>query len=498
MNGEFYNYLPLWATLLPVLATIPLFFIERRSPMFRDFFAIAVSGLTFLTVAIMYPYIAAHGTIGVSYPQVFPPFGISFQVDLLGYLLALIASAVWFLATLYSRVYMQHEGGGNRFYPFLLLSLGGCIGVFTASDFFSLFVFFELMSLSAYVLVVHEETEAAMAAGYKYLILTLIGGLALFFGIVIAYELAGNVDIRPGHFLFTEHTRLAFVAFLSFLVGFGMKMGIFPMHVWLPDAHPVAPSPASALLSGIMLKTGAYGLLRVVFNIYGADFIQEAGWHIILLVLATITIFLGSAVAIAQPDIKRRLAYSSIGQMGYILLGIGLLTVTGLQGGIFHIFSHAVMKSTLFFAAGAIIYKTGKRRVAEMKGIGYQLPVTLACFSIASFAMIGIPPLNGFISKLLLSMGSLDAGMPFFVVLLIVSSLMNGIYYLPIVINAYFGAKPDEEKMGGWRRLFTELKPSMLIPICLLALACLIFGLFPGNFPLKWAEIIATMLIGGG
>jgi len=490
-----YDYLPFWATLLPIMATIPLFIIERRSARLRDLFAQVVTGATLILVAMMYPYVQTHGVIGISFPGILPPFGISFRVDTLGFMLALIASAIWFLATIYSKVYMGHEGGGNRYYPFLLLSLGGCMGVFLTGDFFSLFVFFELMSLASYVLVVHEESPAAMAAGYKYLILTLIGGLALFFGIVIAFEVAGNVNIAPGNFLFLESNRLAFIAFLAFLVGFGMKMGIFPMHVWLPDAHPVAPSPASALLSGVMLKTGAYGLLRVVYNVYGPDLIKAAGWDTILLVLAAITIFLGSAVAIAQTDIKRRLAYSSIGQMGYVLLGITLLTENGLVGTSFHIFSHALMKSTLFLAAGAIIFKTGKRKISDMAGIGYEMPITLACFTLAALAMIGIPPLNGFISKLVLSMGALDAQKPGFVFLLILSSLMNGIYYLPIVISAFFGVEKEKRV---WGRPFAELKFSMWMPMALLAVACLVFGLFPVNLPLSWAESAAKILLGVG
>lgn len=160
-----YNYLPLWATLFPVLATVPLFFVERRSAKIRDVFAQAVTGITLLLVALMYPYVRDHGVIGVSYPGILPPFGISFRADILGFMLALIAAAVWFLATVYSKVYIGHEGGGNRYYPFLLLSLGGCLGVFLTGDFFSLFVFFELMSLASYVLVVHEESDAAIAAG---------------------------------------------------------------------------------------------------------------------------------------------------------------------------------------------------------------------------------------------------------------------------------------------------------------------------------------------
>jgi len=495
MNSEFYNYLPFWAALFPILATIPLFIIERRSAMLRDLFTQVVAGITVLIVALMYPYIRAHEVIGISFPGILPPFGISFRVDILGFMLALIAAVVWFLAIVYSKEYMRHEGRENRYYPFVLLSLGGCLGVFLTGDFFSLFVFFELMSLSSYVLVVHEESTAAMAAGYKYLILTLIGGLALFFGIVIAFEIAGNVNIAPGNYLFLETDRLAFIAFLAFLVGFGMKMGIFPMHVWLPDAHPVAPSPASALLSGIMLKTGAYGLIRVVYNVYGPQLIADAGWDNILLVLAAITIFLGSAVAIAQTDIKRRLAYSSIGQMGYVLLGIGLLTETGLVGTGFHIFSHALMKSTLFLCAGAIIYKTGKRKISDLAGIGYEMPITIGCFTLAALAMIGIPPLNGFISKLVLSMGALEAGKPWFVFLLILSSLMNGIYYLPIIISAFFGVEKEKRV---WGRAFSELKFSMWMPICLLAIACLVFGLFPGNLPLMWAETAAKTLMGVG
>lgn len=489
------NYLPLWATLMPILSALPLLFIQRVSAKLRDVLTQLVIAVTLVLVTMMYPYIKTHGAIGVSFPGILPPFGISFRVDLLGFLLALIATVVWLLVTIYAKAYMDHEGGGNRFYPFLLLSLGGCLGVFLTGDFFSLFVFFELMSLASYVLVIHEENEAAMAAGYKYLILTLIGGLALFFGIVIAFEVATNVNIAPNNYLFSEVNRLSFIAFLAFLVGFGMKMGIFPMHVWLPDAHPVAPSPASALLSGVMLKTGAYGLIRVIYNVYGFQFIKAAGWDTILLVLAAITIFLGSAVAIAQTDIKRRLAYSSIGQMGYVLLGIALLTENGLIGGIFHIFSHALMKSTLFLAAGAIIYKTGKRRISDLGGIGYEMPITLTCFTVAALAMIGIPPLNGFISKLVLSMGALDAGKPGFVFLLILSSLMNGIYYLPIIISAFFGVA--EEKRV-WGRPFTELNFSMLIPMVILSVGCLIFGLFPGNSPLGWAETIARAIMGVG
>lgn len=505
MNDHLLTFLPVWAVMLPIISTVPLYFIEQKSARIRDWFAIVISALTFLFVLAMYPTIKGGEVIFIEYPNIFPPFGISFRVDLLGYVMALISSFVWFLTIVYSKEYMCHEHRCNRFYPFLLLSLGGCLGVVLTGDLFSLFLFFELMSLASYVLVVHEESPAAMKAGYKYLMLTLVGGLSLFFGIVVTFEVLGTVSFQDS-LLFEVGNGLAFTAFLAYLIGFGMKMGIFPLHVWLPDAHPVAPSPASALLSGIMLKTGAYGLLRVIYQIYGVDLLKQMGWHNILLVLAGITIFLGSAVAIAQTNLKKRLAYSSIGQMGYILLGMALLTEDALVGDIFHIISHAMMKATLFLAAGVIIHKTGKKDISDLKGIGFEMPITMLCFTTASLAMIGIPPLNGFVSKIMLSMGALEAGHTFFVLLLIISSLMNGIYYLPIIIAAFFGREEDTEVTvkdkplisKRFVPLFKEAAPSMLFPLVVLAALCIILGLFPTNFALELSKQAANLLLGRG
>jgi multicomponent Na+:H+ antiporter subunit D len=408
--------------------------------------------------------------------------------------MALLSSFIWMLVTIYSIDYMSSEHGCNRYYPVLIITLASTMGIFMAGDLFTLFVFFELMSMISYVLVVHEETVEALRAGYKYLIMTIIGGLALFFGIIITFEMAGTVSLA-GSTLIQEATPLAFFAFISFMIGFGMKAGMFPLHVWLPDAHPVAPSPASALLSGIMLKTGAYGLLRVIFHVFGIGLMRESGWAMILSVLAVITILLGSAVAITQDDLKRRLAYSSIGQMGYILLGMSLLTERALIGNIFHIFSHAFMKSTLFLAAGAIILKTGKRSIKELGGIGKQMPFTMFAFTLAALAMIGIPPFNGFLSKWTLSLGAMDAGAPFYVLVLLVSSLLNGLYYLPIIISAFFGAEPGE---GHELIKIDEAPYKMLIPIAILAVSCLLFGLLPTNLPFDLSRVAAEFLLRGG
>jgi multicomponent Na+:H+ antiporter subunit D len=222
---------------------------------------------------------------------------------------------------------------------------------------------------------------------------------------------------------------------------------------------------------------------------------QESGWTLILAVVAVITILLGSAVAITQEDLKRRLAYSSVGQMGYILLGMSILTERALIGNIFHIFSHAFMKSTLFLAAGAIILKTGKRNIKDLGGIGRQMPFTMFSFTLAALAMIGIPPFNGFLSKWTLSLGAMDAGVPFFVLILLISSLLNGLYYLPIIISAFFGAEPGHEHE---HVIVNEAPYKMLIPIAILAVSCLLFGLLPTNLPFDLSRVAADFLLRGG
>jgi multicomponent Na+:H+ antiporter subunit D len=480
--------------MFPLFMTFVIYYVEQRSEKMRNALSVATAVVTFLSVVALYPEITAGNIIEYRLFQLLPNLEISFRVDILSFSLAVLASFVWMLVTVYSIDYMCHEHGCNRYYPVLIITLASCMGIFMAGDLFTLFVFFEAMSLISYVLVIHEETVDALKAGYKYLIMTIIGGLALFFGIIITFEVAGTVSLS-GQTLFAGPTALGFFAFISFLIGFGMKAGMFPLHVWLPDAHPVAPSPASALLSGIMLKTGAYGLLRVIFHVFGIELMRQSGWTLILAVVAVITILLGSAVAITQEDLKRRLAYSSIGQMGYILLGMAILTERALIGNIFHIFSHAFMKSTLFLAAGAIILKTGKRSIRDLGGIGRQMPFTMAAFTLAALAMIGIPPFNGFLSKWTLALGAMDAGAPFFVVILLVSSLLNGLYYLPIIIAAFFG---NEHCHGLEPVKINEASYKMIIPIAILAVSCLLFGLLPTNLPFDLSRVAADFLLRGG
>ncbi len=472
----------------------------------REATAVAASGLAMLPVLWMYPAIKS-GQVIVAGPFFNPPLAITFRVDGLGFFMALLVSLLWFLAALYSPGYLAHNRAHNRYYALLLITQGGCLGIMVVGDLLGLFLFFELMALVAFVLVSHEEDPYSLFAGSKYLYMTLGGGMAIFFGLIAVYCLTGDLSFGCPGGLIDEPSALARYAFIAFLIGFGVKAGVFPLHVWLPDAHPAAPAPVSALLSGIMIKTGAYGLIRVVCQVYSPRFFAVGALQSSMLIIAAATILLGSALAILQDNLKRRLAYSSIAQIGYIFLGIALLTERAMVGAVFHIFTHAFMKSCLFLCAGLIITQTGKERISELGGIGMKMPLTMACFTAASLCMVGIPPFNGFISKWELSMAALELGLPLLVGLLIVSSLLNVVYYFPIVIAAFFTrGKEMKEELDLQERFQQNRGPSaipfmlgeaplgMLFPVMVLAVGCFIFSLFPVNLVLEMVRSIASAL----
>lgn len=513
-----HSLLPAIIIFVPIVAGLVLFFLDDRLYPYKEYICIGVTGLFLVLVLSMYPAIKS-GKILLGIFQYFSfPLSISFKVDSLTFFLGVFFSFVWLVVACFSPGYMAHEHKKERYYAFFLMAEGGCMGTIFAGDLLGLFLFFEFMALTTYVLIAHEETPITMFAGAKYLYMTVGGGLSVFFGLLLTFYLTGSVVFtRPG--LITEPSTLATIAFVAFMLGFGLKAGMFPVHVWLPDAHPAAPSPVSAVLSGIMLKTGVYGMIRIIFNIYSPEFISNANWDTVMLVIAVITILLGSAMALLQDDLKRRLAYSSIAQIGYIILGVFLLSEQGLTGALYHIFTHAFMKGLLFLCAGAIIVKTGIRNISQMKGIGLKMPLTMVFFTIASLTMVGIPPFNGFISKWQLSMASLEAGQPILVAILIISSLLNAAYYFPIVITAFFAAEKDDPQVHGHstdqgaaavdhdddqsghkktaekgRRHWQEAPWHMVVPMGVLAAGCIIFALMPENWPWNLALAAARSL----
>lgn len=421
----------------------------------------------------------------VVYPAL-PPFGLSFRVDLLSLALVLLFLFCGAVLALYTAAYPL-QADNRRFKTVFLLILAFAIGVVTAGDLLSLFLFFEAMSLSFFLLIIHNRTQKAVAATLKFLYLTVGGSVCYFIALGSVFVQSNRFDWLQGGFLSAgPYTTLAFFGFAA---AFGMKAGMVPLHLWMADVYAQAPTPAVTLSSMILLKTGAYGMIRIFYQVFGTGLIREQGWHTLILTLSVISILYGSLCAFAQRDLARRLAYSGIAQLGYIMFGISLLTSDALVGGIYHIMAHALMKGTLLLCAGAILVKTGKRNIDELAGIGWQMPLTMVCFSVASLAAVGLPPANIFISKWYLSLGALSAGQPGLILILLASSILNAAYYLPIAFTAFFGDKNrDFHAVLSW----DKLPLAMTLPLVLLVSGCLVFNFLPDNIPLIWARTIAA------
>lgn len=437
------SYLPVLSILVPVLGVLLIPFIEEQK---TNILTAIATFTSFVIILSMYPFIRSGTVIGTGFNTELL-INLTFRVDALGYIVGLVASIIWTLASVYAIGYMGHGHALKRYNIFSLLSFTGMLGVSFTGNLFSLYIFFELLSVASYVMVIHEETEEAKSAGLVYLFMGVTGGLVLLFSMIATYSIAGTGDLSSVGMEKLQASPYLPLIFFGYILGFGVKAGLFPVHIWLPMAHPVAPAPGSALLSGVMIKAGAYGILRTVFAITGMKAVTGTWFIYVLLGLAAINIFLGSAVAIKQTEIKRMLAYSSIAQMGYIILGITLLSRSGIMGSALHIFNHAFIKGTLFLCAGAIIHQTGLRQIEDFEGIGKRMPITMICFTLASLSMIGFPPFNGFITKWHLLIGALEAarmGSHSFaigisaIVLLLVSSFMNLMYYGPIIYSAWF------------------------------------------------------------
>lgn len=444
----------------------------------------ALAGGVFI-LATMIPGVRAGQVLLQTY-NILPPFGLTFRVDLLSLALAILFLFAGFILVLYTTAYPLKEGY-RRFKTVFPFVLGSATGVVLAGDLLSLFLFFEAMSLTFFVLVIHDRKRETVAATYKFLYMTVGGSVLYFIAMASVFVQTNQFSWAEGGFI--QASPYTTLAFMGFIVAFGMKAGMVPLHMWMADAYGQAPLPAVALSSMIMLKTGVYGILRVFHNVFGMTLVREQGWHSIILVLAVLSILYGSFCAFAERDLPRRLAYSGVAQLGYILFGISLLTQDALIGGVYHVLAHIMMKGTLLLCAGAIFAKTGKRKIDDLAGIGWQMPITMACFSLASLTAVGLPPMNIFITKWYLSLGALSAGQPLLILVLLASSVLNAAYYLPIVFTAFYGEKNrDLHATLVWDRL----PWSMTVAIVVLAVGCLVFGLGQVNLPLQWAQSIAA------
>jgi len=491
---------------IPLISVILVFFAGQKSEELRDRLVIGATGITLLLVASMLPN-SLRGVIFNAYLfRMTPLIWMHFRTDQLGLLFGLTVATLWFLAAIYSLAYMRDEHAKTRYYCFLLLCLTWTLGLAFAGNLFTFFIFYELFSFSTYPLIIHEQTREALSAGKKYIIYILIGGAFVLFGIVSTYYLAGSETLAKTGILPIKYDfKILRLLFWCFIAGFGVKAAIMPLHGWVPDAHPAAPSPFSALLSGVMVTAGAFGILRVIYNVFGTILVRQLGVGLPLGYLASITIIVASIIALDQDNLKRRLAYSTIGQMSYIVLGASLLTPEGAWGSMIHIANQAFMKGTMFLCAGIIIKQTGKRNISEMQGIGSQLPLTMGAFTIAALGMIGTPPLSGFVSKWLLGIGSLAADKPIFIVVLLISALLNAAYFLPIIYIAFFGEAHEEEALPAaetevnWQVIPTKTEASwlMLAPIIIGSMLVVIHGLVAAAppLPLSLAQVAVRFLL---
>ncbi len=423
---------------------------------------------------------------------------IYFQVDGVSRVFASIVTLVWTLAGFYAFEYMSHYTENKRYFGFYMLVFGVLLALTFSGSILTFYLFYEMMTLFSMPLVFHFRSKEAIMAGLKYLFYSLCGAYLVLFGIYFLNRYAGTLHFTAGGALdltaAAGNEGILLVVAFCMIVGFGVKAGMFPMQAWLPTAHPIAPAPASAVMSSIIVKMGVLGMLRVVYYIFGADFLRGTWVQTVWMVLTLLTIFMGSMLAYREKIFKKRLAYSTVSQLSYILFGLACMHPVALVGALLHVVFHAVIKSALFMSAGAVIHKTGKTNVDDLRGMGKEMPITMWCFTLCACALIGFPPFSGYISKWYLATGSLQAELGAFSwigpVVLLVSALLTAGYLLPITINGFLpGADYDYKSLKK-----REPAKSMIVPIIILAAIAVLLGVFPNPLVEMIQEIVNVVL----
>ena len=485
---------PLLAVLVS-LAAVPGIILCKGRPNAREAVTFIAAGLKLLLVASLLPAVLAGQEVGITLAPVLPGAPLALKVDAFGLLFALVSSSLWIVTSAYSIGYMRglDEHSQTRYFCFFAVALSATIGVAFSANLFTMYLFYEMLSLATYPLVTHHQDSEARSSGRKYLFYIMGSSIALALpAMIIAYQQTGTLAFAPTGFLTGKVSPLlAGVLLFMFVFGFA-KAAVMPMHSWLPAAM-VAPTPVSALLHAVaVVKVGAFCILRVITGVFGVDLLRGLDLGLAVAWVAAFTIITASLIALTQDGLKRRLAFSTIGQLSYIVLGLALLSPKGMTGGALHIAMHAFGKITLFFCAGAIFVATGKKNISEMTGIGKRMPWTMAAFFVGSLSVIGLPPTGGFISKWYLALGCLQAGSMALLVVLLVSSLLNAAYFLPIVYRAYF--KPPVEE--AWATGRSEGPAAAWVPPLITAACSLVLFFYPQPF-LRLAQMAVARLFGG-
>jgi multicomponent Na+:H+ antiporter subunit D len=483
--------MPLWLVLTSLLASLLIFALGEPRQTARTVVNV-VAAVAKLGLVVIILWGVAQGQEFSFRLALMPGFDLVLRADALTMLLSALSAVLWLITTIYAIGYLEHSPNRCRFFGFFSLCVAATTGVAAAGNLFTFFIFYELLTLATWPLVVHRGTAAAIEAGDTYLRYTLTGGAVLLLGIVGLHVVAGPGDFTAGGFVAADAAPpwLLTALFLIMLGGMGVKAAMFPVHGWLPKAM-VAPAPVSALLHAVaVVKVGAFGIVRLIYDVYGVGLVAALDLGVVVAVAASVTILYGSVRALLAMDLKQRLAWSTVSQVSYIMLGVGIGSPLASLGGLVHLVHQGLMKITLFFCAGNFAEVDGVKRVDEMDGIGRRMPLTMAAFTVAAIGMIGLPPLAGFVSKWYLGVGGLAAGQGWVVGVLVASTLLNAAYFLPVLKRGWFGGR-DEGQPGA---LLAKEAPALLVVPTLtagaLALGAGVLAAMPWS-PLQWVMLIA-------
>jgi len=486
----------LTAVLAPWFSAVVIFLLGEKRHQARFAVGIIGSAVTTGAAGFLGVHLAQGGaaaTLGV--PLLGFTFGLT--VDRLGVTFALLAATLWVVTTFFATGYMAHLKDKARFFGFFAICVGSAVGIAFSSNLLSLFIFYEALTLATYPLVAHKGSQAAIKGGRTYLTYALTGGAVLLVGVVWLHALGGGAFVSSGSIpegLLGTHSVQLTVIFAMLIAGFGVKAALFPAHGWLPAAM-VAPAPVSALLHAVaVVKAGVFGIARVILDVFGIEAASLLGVLDPLALLAGFTIIYASVKALKQDDIKKRLAYSTIGQLSYMVLGLAIGTPIAIAAALAHLVHHAFLKITMFFTAGVLAEEVKITRVSEMDGVGRRMPLTMLAFSLAALGIIGIPPIAGFVSKWGLGLGALEDGLVWPLAVLGVSSVLNAIYLLPMIGRAWFGA-PKPEWMNLAKQGYKRFEGERLLVLPLLVTACLGALMGPLAFlelsPTRWASMVS-------
>lgn len=494
MSPFWQQYLPLAIILSSLLPGLIIFTLKETQVKLRISLNLFGVGLKLLLVLLMWQAVKAGQQFYFSLPFL-PGADLVLQGDALSLLFVVLSSVLWLATTIYAIGYLEQSPLRSRFFGYFSLCVSATVGLALAGNLVTFLLFYELLTLATFPLVVHRGTPESLAAGRRYLAYTLSGGVILMLGVALLHSLVQSPLFTPGGYVaaaISGNEGLLMLAFVLMITGLGVKAALLPLHGWLPQAM-VAPAPVSALLHAVaVVKAGAFGIIRLVYDVYGVESMQALHLAQPLMLLAAVTILYGSWRALAQQDIKRRLAYSTISQVSYITLGVAMLGPLAAVGGLVHLVHQGVMKITLFFCAGNFAETLGIHKIRELNGAGRRMPVTAMAFTLGALGMIGIPPTAGFISKWYLGLGAAEVGQSWLILVFALSGLLNAAYFLPVVYRMWF--LPQTVPWPAEQRLSNRFETHwmLLLPATFTAILLLLMGLFASTelSPLSWAQLI--------